>query len=462
MNLTILTKIGIVAPESNRLSPNDTEVFAMKTLGLDIGTTTISAVVYDHEMGLLSGRTIKNDTFLQGQSFERIQDPCLIYEKALEAVKAMRALHPDVRAIGVTGQMHGILYLDACGNPLSPLYTWQDGRGDLPHDDRFSWADYLADLTGYSVYTGYGLVTHAYNLHHGLVPQAAACLCTIHDYIAMKLSGRSRPVTDPTDAASLGFYHCTGRCFDRAALKQAGIDAGMLPALAEDPRLGPGPLGIPVYMAIGDNQASFLGATGGRTDVLLVNIGTGSQVSVYSPDYLQIETLETRPFPEGGWLLVGASLCGGRSYALLENFFRQAVRMVTGSDESVYDAMARLLDASGEVTDYPEICTLFQGNRREPGLRGSVTGISTDNFTPLHFMYGIMHGMARELYNLYSGYLSLGGQAPSAMIGSGNGLRRNPHLCRIMEATFGCPLILSENDEEAACGAAIFAAKHCK
>lgn len=43
---------------------------------------------------------------------------------------------------------------------------------------------------------------------------------------------------------------------------------------------------------------------------------------------------------------------------------------------------------------------------------------------------------------------------------SGNGLRKNPHLCRIFERTFGAELILSDNDEEAACGAAIYAAKH--
>ena len=72
-----------------------------------------------------------------------------------------------------------------------------------------------------------------------------------------------------------------------------------------------------------------------------------------------------------------------------------------------------------------------------------------------------MQGMADELYAMYDGYLALGGKPPVSMVGSGNGLRKNPHLCRIFEKTFGVPLILSRNDEEAACGAAIYAAKHC-
>ena len=433
----------------------------MKVLGIDIGTTTISAVVYAEGQGVLTAKTVSSDSFLPGESWEKIQDPKVIYNKAMASIHEMLALHPDIQAIGVTGQMHGIVYLDAAGDPVSPLYIWQDGRGDLPYDGSTTWAGHLSIITGYEVATGYGMVTHCYNLNHGLVPENATVFCTIHDYLAMKLAGRTVPLTEPTDAASLGLFDSPNGCFDAAALRVSGIDCALVPGLITDPCLGVGPLGIPVYAAIGDNQASFLGATGGRTDVLLVNMGTGSQISVYSPDYMKTTTLETRPFPDGGWLLVGASLCGGRAYALLENFFRQTVKMVTGSESSVYDAMARLLDTA-EVTDAPTVCTLFQGTRKDPTLRGSVTGLSTENFTPLHLIQGVMQGMADELFEMYRGYLDLGGQRPAAMIGSGNGLRKNPHLCRIMEKTFGCPLILSENNEEAACGAAIYAANHCK
>ena len=434
----------------------------MKVLGIDIGTTTVSAVVYEEGQGVLAAKTVKNDSFLPGESWEKIQNPRVIFETAMGSVREMLAAHPDVQAIGVTGQMHGIVYLDASGDPVSPLYIWQDGRGDLPYDETGTWAAHLSAVTGYEVATGYGMVTHYYNLHHGLVPENAAVFCTIHDYLAMKLAGLSRPLTEPTDAASLGLYDAPRGCFDEQALAAAGIGTALLPGIITEPCLGVGPLGLPVYAAIGDNQASFLGATGGRTDVLLVNMGTGSQISVYSPAYMTTATLETRPFPDGGWLLVGASLCGGRAYALLENFFRQTVKMVTGSEDSAYDAMATMLASNPEPEGQPQITTLFQGTRKDPTLRGSVSGLGTENFTPLDFTYGVMHGMADELFGMFKGYLDMGGATPAAMIGSGNGLRKNPHLCRIMEKTFGCPLILSENNEEAACGAAIYAAKHCK
>ncbi len=432
----------------------------MKALGLDIGTTSISAVLYSQETGVQQAVTLDTGGFLPGESWERLQDPGAIREKAEALVRELLEQAPDVQAIGVTGQMHGILYLDRQSRPVSPLFTWQDGRGDLPFAPGVSWADRLSALTGYPLSTGYGLVTHFYNLRHGLVPETAARLCTIGDYIAMSLAGQSLPRMEPTNAASLGLLDPDSLAFDPAALERGEIPGTLLPPVSREAFLGIGALGKPVFQAIGDNQAAFLGAAGSRRDHLLVNVGTGSQICVYSPVYLMVPGLETRPFPDGGWLLVGASLCGGRSYALLEGFFRQTVEMVTGSSQSAYAAMDRALTRAGVLENCPVAQTTFQGTRQNPRLRGSFSGIGPDNFTPVHMIQSVMEGMARELYEMYRGYLDIGGQPPKAMIGSGNGLRKNAHLCRVFETVFGCPLTLSPCREEAACGAAIYAACH--
>ena len=428
----------------------------MKTLGLDIGTTTISAVVYDTEQGVLKSWNVKNDAFLPGESWERIQCPERILTTVTNILHQALAEYSHIAGIGVTGQMHGILYLDASGSPVSPLFTWQDGRGDLPYDACSSWAQHLSGLTGYALSTGYGMVTHFYNLKNWLIPKNAAVFCTIHDYVAMVLAGKSSPATDPTDADSMGLFDPIAGDFDKAALDTAGVSRELLPQLSVTPCLGNTSDGIPVYTAIGDNQASFLGAVNGRNDAVLINMGTGGQISIYSPAYLQAGTMETRPFP-GGWLLVGASLCGGRSYALLERFFRQTVEMVTGESHSTYDAMMAALDSCDPLPDLPIAVTTFQGTRADPSLRGAFRNISEDNFTPVHFMLSILHGMAEELFAYYQTYLDQGGKVPTLLIGSGNALRKNKHLCRIFENRFGCKLILSENEEEAACGAAIYA-----
>lgn len=431
----------------------------MKTLGLDIGTTTISAVVWE-DGKMLAGRTLKNDSFLANcEAWEKVQDPAYILATAQKAVSAFMQLHPDIACIGLTGQQHGIVYLDEAGCPVSPLYTWQDGRGNLEYENGETYCIYLRRITGYeNLASGYGLVTHFYNIKNRLVPENAATFCTIHDYVAMKLAGLSAPLTEPTDAASFGMFDVEHGDYDFAAIQMAEIDPAILPKLAPSRLIGTGAFGVPVCVAIGDNQASFLGATGGMPGSLLVNMGTGGQFSAHTEKYLTCPGLETRPFPLGGWLLVGASLCGGRAYALLEGFFREVVRMQTGvAPESCYAAMNELLEKNPLPEELPVVSPLFQGTRLDPTLRGSIENLSPENFTPLHLTYALLQGMAGELHEMYSRYLCSGGTT-GKLFGSGNGLRKNRTLCEAFERLFGQSLTLSEAQEEAACGAAQFAA----
>ena len=78
--------------------------------------------------------------------------------------------------------------------------------------------------------------------------------------------------------------------FDQSALRASGISAGPLPDVASDVMLGEGLLGLPVAVAIGDNQASFLGSSGGRRDCALVNLGTHDSLrfDLCNTDYCQV------------------------------------------------------------------------------------------------------------------------------------------------------------------------------
>ena len=436
------------------MTPSQQKYNDMKILGLDIGTTTVSAVVWQ-DGSIIESVTEKNDSFIQSErTYEKIQDVSYIRHVALGIVERLSFRYPDIERIGVTGQMHGIVYLNKNGEAVSPLYTWQDGRGDEIYKDGSTYAEYLTKVTGYSVATGYGLVTHFYNLKNGAVPENAVTFCTVHDYIAMLLAERTQPVTDTTDAASFGLFDVRNGRFDIEAIKKCSINEKILPQIAEAPVIGRYKDMADVYVAIGDNQASFVGALDGNKNGMLVNIGTGSQFSVYSEKYLESTELETRPFPNGGYLLVGASLCGGRAYALLESFFRQVGDMFGVKVDRVYDAMDKL--AEEKVEDIPIVTPLFQGTRKDPSLRGTIEGLSTENFTPQHLIVGMMEGMARELYDMYQSYLSSGGVAVT-LYGSGNGLRKNRYLQECFERLFEQPVQICNRPEEAATGAAIFA-----
>ncbi len=457
----------------------------MITIGIDLGTTTISgAVLESGDCGrcLLRAESVPNDSFLPPDvPGARIQDAARILrlgrellDRLLSFCEAGNRGTPD--AIGLTGQMHGIVYADDAGRPLGPLYTWQDLRGGEVRDRIFQ-------ETGLTVPAGYGLATHLYNVLHGLVPSGAASLCTIMDLFGMHLTGNRVPIMHMTNAASLGFFHTGQRKFQTAAL-DAVFGAGTLPGhpeFSEEICVTGRYRGIPVTTAIGDNQAGFLASVGTALKTPLVNFGTGGQVSMLSDCYSEIPGIETRPFLPGLFLMAGSSLCGGRAYALLEQFFRSYAVHAGAADITQYAVMNALAgnalerEVSGKVPaadpapdSAPDsakstaigacaplvVSPLFCGTRQDPSVRGSVTGISDRNFTPGALILGTLRGMAEELYGYYE---RMGAGRPVRLVGSGNGLRKNPVLQRLVSERFGAPLEMSPFEEEAACGAAVSA-----
>ena len=435
----------------------------MKTLGLDIGTTTLCALVAQGDR-ILASRTVQNRfSRPDPQPWAKLQDPVAVCEAAETLVLELLDAFPDIQAIGVTGQQHGIVYLDASGSPVGPLFTWQDERGNLAFrpSSPETYASRMSRTTGYPLASGYGAVTHWYNVRNGLVPDGAVVFCTIADYVAMRLAGKTEPLVNATNAASIGAFDISQNRFDSSALEGLGAGPFPLPGLTRDVLLGYTAKNIPVSVAIGDNQASYLGATGGCEDSFLINIGTGSQVSILTDMPAAYAGLDTRPFPKGGYLIVGAALCGGRAYALLENLFRQTVRMATGDEPACYEKMQALLQSQPEPADCPKMRTTFAGTRADASLRAEISGLGISNMTPLHLIYSTLHGITDELLGLFEGYVSASGKRPKILFGAGNALRKNPVLCRIVSETFGYELHLSGIEEEAAFGAAVWA-RGCK
>lgn len=433
----------------------------MKAVGIDIGTTTISALVLETDGRIaVEAKTIPNGTFLPAEHpWERCQDAFAVVDKAKDLLDGLLDRHPDIAAIGLTGQMHGILYLDRSGRCISPLYTWQDGSGDQPYGGEPSLTAWIRHACGVETATGYGLVTHISHRKTGQAPADAETVCTISDYFGTVLTKRKSPLLHSSNAAGLGFFDARQDVFQREALLAAGADDRILPEITT----GFSKLGMyrgrPVTAAIGDNQASFLGAVGLEEDVPLVNMGTGGQLSVLSKQYFTAPGIEARPLMRGRWLLAGSSLCGGRAYAILERFFRAYVHASTGIDAPQYEVLEQLAQAAAGRENPMRVSTLFHGTRVDPGLRGSICNLSEDNFTPEGLIRGVLEGMADELHAHYLRIQAGMGIRASRLVGSGNGLRKNPVLQRIFREKFQAALSLAPFEEEAACGAALSAAE---
>lgn len=434
----------------------------MNILGIDIGTTTVTALVLNSEKSeIIKACTLKNDSFVEGRDFERLQNPEAIIETVKSAVRSVTdALTID--AIGITGQMHGILYLDKEFTPCSPLMIWQDERGNKPYKDGLTYAEYLTEKTNRKAASGFGLTTHFYNLVNGEVPADAVMLCTIHDYLAALLTG-TKPVTHSSDAASLGFYNLEENAFDHNALSIGGISRNFLPevikgtALAGTSNCDFLPDGIPVAVAIGDNQASFLGSVADTENSVLVNVGTGSQVSFVTNRATALSQGEIRPLTDDKYIFVGASLCGGRAYAILKNFFERFAELLGTKAESLYTLMDSVAEGASDSADPLIVNCQFCGTRENPGLRGSINNIGTENFTPESLIYGTLKGVCTELFDMYKGAEALLTSKPATLVCSGNGLRKSDLWRQIFTDEFGMEATLPKHSEEAAVGACVFA-----
>ena len=92
----------------------------MHTIGFDIGTTTLSAVVVNSGDGtVLHAVTVPSEPFLSGFApYARVQDATAILDRAVSMIDELCDAFAPIAAIGITGQMHGILYVDADGNAV--------------------------------------------------------------------------------------------------------------------------------------------------------------------------------------------------------------------------------------------------------------------------------------------------------------------------------------------------------
>ena len=431
----------------------------MKSIGIDIGTTTVSAVVMDLEQkNIATSRTISNGGFLQGEVWESIQDPAMLVDKAKTLVDELLMEYDDVIGIGLTGQMHGIVYIDGDGRAVSPLYTWQDQSAQQPLADGKSVVDVIKEKYHLPVATGFGCMTCLHHVKTGQVPPDARQICTIADYLGMVLTGRKTPLLHASNAAGLSLYNVETFAFLPEVFQAEGGDPSMLPQSSTAVEELGKYKGIPVYCALGDNQAAFLGSIGYRENVWSLNIGTSSQICVLSKQYFETPGIDVRPYMDGTYLLTGAGLCGGRAYAILERFFRSYAKALGLPDEAQYDVMAGLLPPEEEGSGGLQVRTTFAGTRQDPSLRGSITNISDQNLTPGNLIRGVLQGIVDEMAGFHDLICAGTDIRVDGLVASGNACRMNPELRRLLSETFGAELTQAAFTEEAASGAALSAA----
>ena len=454
-------------------------------VGLDVGTTSVAVVPITRDGTVLAGKSREHHAELRTEHpWESLQDPEKLLRTARELLRECAEELGPPEAIGVCSQMHGPIYLDARGQAVSPLYTWLDGRGDLPlprssgdstdtpTDSQTSYAAHLSRRTGASLSSGFALVTHHVLQSGGDIPPNARAIATAGDFVATSLAGCSRPLMDASQAHSFGAYDVANGRWNLDRAREAGLPATLLPEIVPAGAI----LGTwtdsantQVTTCVGDNQTSVLGAAKSFFRDAVLSLGTSGQISVHveTPESPH-PAIDVRPFPAPGYLAVGASLTGGKAYQTLRDFFDDVCVRLGGCalHRVTYDRMNEVAEelmrsledraiAPLDDSDMPNVNTRFLGTRSDPRARAAISNLTPWNFTAGHVTLGLLSGMINELHQLFLALPKSTRENTERLSLTGNALRRNPVLQKLAGLHFDLPTYLPAYSEEAAVGAGI-------
>jgi sugar (pentulose or hexulose) kinase len=455
-------------------------------IGVDLGTTKITSLAVEagSETILAMASTV-NDANITSEADRARGRSEWQADRILAAAcqclrdisRKLEARSQDVVGLGVTGQQHGMVLVDANLHPISPLINWQDRRAlDRMPDRDSTWLatarqamrSDIWQQTGCQLHPGFMAVTLFELGVRGLIPAGARSLF-IMDYWTAVLTGQD-PVCEPSCAGSSGVFDVRCRNWHDDAIRALGLSRSLFPEIREANELVGGltnesaqatglPAGTPVYAAIGDHQASFLGSVADRRNSILVNVGTGAQVAVYTDGFDFVAPIELRPFPCGGNLLSNVGLAGGWSYQVLEQFFQDVGSNLFQAESSkkLYETMNQLAKGIAAGAEGLSCEPRFSGTRLDPAQRGSITGLSPQNFTAGHLARAILEGMSRSLHDGFKAIRQVTNHSPTKLVAAGNGLRENLLLAEIVSQAFDLSMSFTEHREEAAFGAALVA-----
>lgn len=436
------------------------------TLGVDLGTSKVAAVVVDHAGDVLAHSSEEHRADVPVGKNRSEQDVTKIFSCAANVVRGLpENLRRQIGAVGVTGQMHGVVPIASGGSPAGHLVTWQDGR--CREDAGF--LDALGSKSGLQLHSGFGFATLAWMLQHDAAPANMAAAASVHDLFVSRLCGSSRPVTDPTTAASWGGFDLCKGSWDRNAQDALNLPDGWFPQiLPSGSRAGTlcSPSahdlglveGIPVGVALGDNQASLLATIQNPAQEISVTVGTGCQLSLLLPAIGNLPdlppTCELRPFPRGMVAIVAAPLAGGAAWQWLGQSVHEWM-IAFEMEPPAMDLIFQKLNVLGmEANVAYHVSPSFVGERHHPDLLGEIRGLGMNHLSLGSLARGLAAGIFENMRQMVPAQFLEG---RNALVGSGNALRRNPLLRQMAETTFGLPLRMSEAHEEAAAGAAMLA-----
>jgi xylulokinase len=444
-------------------------------LGIDVGTSSLKTALFDAERAEVVAVAAEEYAVQQPFSGAAEQFPEIWWQAALNT--ARRVLHgadrARVRGIGLSGQMHGTVLLDAAGQPLRPAIIWADGRSSAQVErllSTFSPETWL-EIAGTLPATGFMAATLTWLAEREPeLLERAQCVLLPKDYVRFKLTGALG--SEPSDAASTALFDIRASRWSDRLIAGLGLPRALFPAICGSAEVVSGlcaaaaeqlglPVGLPVVAGCADQAAQALANNVLTRGTASVTIGSGGQVFVpHAPDGQGVlaTDVSVHVFNHAAaeqWYVLGAILSAGLSLRWLRNMLGWT------DDPSAYER----LSAAAESVPHGAAGLLFLpyllGERtphRDPKARGVFIGLSYQH-TVAHMARAVMEGVAFALRQALEVSFGLAGSAEQVILSGGGA--QSAVWRQIQADIYGIPLRASLLKEQACVGAALLAGVGC-
>jgi xylulokinase len=435
------------------------------TIGIDLGTTGARAVRIDAQGAVVASKTAPYPllTPRPGWTEQEPEDWWAAAQIAIRAVVSADAA--PIGAVGVTGQMHGAVFLDENDRSIRPALLWNDQRtGDAARTiDEVIGRSRLAQITGNRALTGFQAPKILW-LRDAEPEQYARVRAVLlpKDFLRLRLT--QTHATDASDASGTLLLDLHTRTWSAQILRDLDLPASWFPPVAESPAItsaisDAGALatglraGTPVVAGAGDNAAAAIGSGVVRPGGGLVSLGTSGVVLVHNDRAAIDPTGALHAFcaaVPGGYHLMGVMLAAGGSLRWLRDTF--------ASSAQSYDALVATASTIAAGAEGLQFLPYLSGERTphmDPDARGAFIGLSLAH-TRAHLVRAVLEGVAFGLNESLSRMRALGDE-PAELIATGNGMS-NPTWRAIIAAVLDRPLRRLLVDEGPAFGAALLAA----
>jgi xylulokinase len=437
-------------------------------LGLDVSTTATKAVLVDPAGGV-AGIGVSEYGFDMPRPLWSEQDPALWWEGTRQATTSAlaqaTARGDDVSAVGLTGQMHGAVLLDASGTVLRPAILWNDQRTAAECDlmrERVG-AERLIAITGNDALTGFTAPKLLWvQRHEPETWRRVAHVMLPKDYVRYRLTDGL--AIDKADGAGTQLFDLARRDWSAEVLAALDVDPGLMPPTYEGPEvtgaLSAGAAeacglraGTPVVAGGGDQSANAVGLGAVAPGVVALSLGTSGVVFAATDRPLHDPLGRVHAFCHavpGRWHMMSVMLSAAGSL----RWFRDA--LAPGEEFGPLVEAAGVVPAGSDGLLFLPYLTGERSPHPDPHARGAFIGLTVGH-ERRHLVRAVMEGVAFGLRDGLDLMRAAGMPAPDQIRASGGGLA-SPLWRQILADVLGVRLAVVSTTEGAAYGAALLAA----